>query len=611
MLPNNEICKQENIAITSNGLEIPISIANILDFSLILPSASELEGIKKLSADKIKIKQAIKATKTFINGSHKIERDKLLKRYDRFKDSPVYLNRLALMSKWAGDIESAIGYWNAVQKIDPQDQKAMSEIALARLEVGDDPDSVYNDILKTTCTNIKSLLICVNIALSKNNIIDANNILNCALKIDSTDVNALGAAALINLLLGDTKLSVKIFRLALSENTKPKPELYFGLAIAHILNNEGDKGAEALRIAVALNPIYKPAVHAYSDLLAQMDKQQLAISVLNSLLSYDVNDIAGWDRIAYSYFRTKQYRESLNALRNRASIKEDSTTWSNMGIVYWRLKKDKKAFEFFVKAITEMEENNEEVNWLAIINILSFLSKRKMNEELLSITRSLFKFYDIEEIAKTPIAAEICSFHVCALAEAGFENDAIRLAHKFLEREYDSELRLRLLFFTMYYHTLLKYDAILAREYASLTMKYLKNHKNLEKQDSAFLLNNVVYTYLELGEIKTAEALLSKLSPYFHKNAIITATLGLLHFKKGNVKKATNLYMEAANLSIDNDLTVRIKQKSNLELGKIAISMGQLRKAEKFLSKIVREKNGLRSFNNQAGELIKNIKQVF
>jgi len=608
MLPNSEICKQENVAIAASGLEIPIGIANILDFSLILPSPAELDGIKELSSDKIKIKHAIRETKTHINAAHEIERDKLLKRYDRFKDSPVYLNKLASMSKWAGNIDSAIEYWNTAQKLEPSDQHFMSELSLARLEAGEDPTSVYNDILKTGNNDIQSLLIGANIALSKGEITEASKILNSALTKDSTDVNALGAAALINLLSGDTKSSVKIFRLAISENMKPKPELYLGLAIAHILNGETNKGAEALRIAVALNPIYRPAVHAYSDLLAQLDKQQLAISVLSSSLSYDENDIDGWDRIAHSYFRTKQYRESLNALRNRASIKVDSSTWSNMGVVYWRLKDNKKALEFFVKSITEMEESEDEVNWLAITNTLSFLSKQKMNKELLAITRSLFELNNMNDIAQIPVAATICSFHVCALAENGFEDDAITLAHKFLNQEYDDELRLRLLFFTTYYHTLLNYDETLANEYASVSLRYLDNHPNLAKYDKALLLNNVVYTYLEIGKIETAEALLSKLSQYFHKDATITATLGLLHFKKGNEKKGTDLYLEAANLAIDCNLTARIKQKTNLELGKVAISAGQPRKAAKILSKVAKQKDGLKSLNNQAAQLVRCLK---
>ena len=606
MLPSILLGK-EKVAIKSHNLEIPLWLDDETPYSLVLPSPEELDRIRDLSFSKISVKGTIAAAEKPECDSCFDLRNKMQKKYARFKHSPVFLNRLASVTKRAGDNETAIQLWNEASSrvdrgVDFTDHCILAHFAMTKGKTNNS-GALLNP---KNVPNIPAALNLIKIALAESNIDIASELVDHALEVDSCNNEVLAAAGLVSLLKGDSRLAVRELRMALSAGGT-RGENYLSLATAHIMNGEKDKALETLKIAVAINPINRTAVLAYCDILASFNKHSLIIDTLETYLKYEERDVDAWDRIAKAYFKKLDYRKSLRALEHRASISEDSSTWSNIGVVYWRLKNHKKARQYFGQAIATME-NEDEVNWLSIVNVLSYLLVRKEYSELLKLTEALLSDYDIDKLAKIPIASNICSYHVFALSENDREDEAIGLTNWLFKKEIlDEQLLYQLMFYATYHHALLNYNEQSAHKSAMLALDKINRLAGASKREVGVLVNNIIFALLETDDIEMAENLISRLSPYIHKDPTATATLGLLHFKKGNAERGDILYREAANLAIDNQLSARINQKRNLELGKDCIARGNESHAVKYLKKVSKQKDGFSVLSKQAKQILLNL----
>jgi hypothetical protein len=85
--------------------------------------------------------------------------------------------------------------------------------------------------------------------------------------------------------------------------------------------------------------------------------------------------------------------------------------------------------------------------------------------------------------------------------------------------------------------------------------------------------------------------LLPYMSNLVHHLPYPTATLGLLHFRKGNIDRGVALYEEAIRLSAQPIDKTRIRQKLNLELG-LYLLPTEPRRAERLLLKADSERDG-------------------
>jgi len=85
------------------------------------------------------------------------------------------------------------------------------------------------------------------------------------------------------------------------------------------------------------------------------------------------------------------------------------------------------------------------------------------------------------------------------------------------------------------------------------------------------LYNNVAFAYAEGGRLEIAEQYLGRIADRIHRDPYPTATLGLIDFKKGNIKRGSERYEEAISVAVSRPDKRRIRQKYYLELGKYLI----------------------------------------
>jgi Tfp pilus assembly protein PilF len=106
---------------------------------------------------------------------------------------------------------------------------------------------------------------------------------------------------------------------------------------------------------------------------------------------------------------------------------------------------------------------------------------------------------------------------------------------------------------------------------------------------------------LEIGKLDVANSLLNRLSDYIHKNPYVTATLGLYHFKKGDMERGEELYREAIHMVTNKPLKMKFLQKLHLELGLYYLHRGESRTASKHLVHARDAKDGNDVLARQAG----------
>lgn len=120
-------------------------------------------------------------------------------------------------------------------------------------------------------------------------------------------------------------------------------------------------------------------------------------------------------------------------------------------------------------------------------------------------------------------------------------------------------------------------------------------------------MNNIAFALAEIGRLDEAEKCIASVSHLLHKNAYLTATFGLLSFRRGRREQGESLYMEAISLASDRHSKTRIRQKMNLELAKLYSQTSEV-DALRSLSKVLKERNGEAALIKQAHSLMKKLK---
>src|SRR5206468_4159786 len=77
----------------------------------------------------------------------------------------------------------------------------------------------------------------------------------------------------------------------------------------------------------------------------------------------------------------------------------------------------------------------------------------------------------------------------------------------------------------------------------------LKRLDELDLPREKSLLNNFAFAFIEAGQFEQAQRYLTELSNAIHKDPYPTATLGLLHMRRGHFERGESLYEEAIHIA--------------------------------------------------------------
>ena len=595
--------KTLELARKQRNLSVVLADESCSLITLHLPEPDELNSIRNLYFQKVSANEVCKDFRDTWRAGFEVERDRLLRKKENFGGSPTFLSHLATLSEFSGDLPGCVDHLRTGLAVDRSSYfRERLGRALIGLKDYSEAESVFRDA--DLQTDAAANLELAYIEALRGEFGRASELVQSTLDIDGTNWRALLFAGALELQRQNPDQAIRFFRSA-SEDRQSSSAAYLLTAAAYWRSDRTDKAIDVLRRAVAMNPIDENAVIFFADALMSKNRFEDASRALMEFTQYEQKSAAAWDRLARSCFETGLNQKALEYLKHQASVSEGPGVWNNMGLVFWRMGDQARSLKYLGKAIDASKQEGFSA-FLPFYNTYIYLRNSGRLDEALQISE-LIPREKLPELARRRISSTILALRCEALADAGrIEQAEAEYDHLFTLPEMNKNLYHALLLSATYFYSLVCRNAEKALECSKWALKAAQE-KSVPKKQLGPLLNNVVFVLLEFGKTDEAEKLLPLISPWVHKSPLATATLGLLHLRKGHFESGKALYEEALALTGPGLPRRRLRQKMQLEIGKFLSTHGSPQGAARHLKEAESASTGLKAVEREATQLLRSL----
>jgi tetratricopeptide (TPR) repeat protein len=596
--------KKSALARKRQPLSVPLADELCGAITLQLPEADELNSIRELYFQKVSAEEVCNEFRDTWGATLRRELSRLLRKEKHYKSSPTFLSHLATLSEFSGDME---GCAHRLRIGLAEDRTSYLRQRLGRMLIGLNDYSEAESVLKGA--NLRSdataNLGLAFVELLRGEFHSASRLVKSALEIDPTNWRALLLAGALELRESNSAQAIRYFRSA-TEDAESSSAPYLLLAAAYWRSSRTDKATEVLKRAVAMNPADENAAIFFADALMSEKRYDEACHAVGEFIRYEQKSAAAWDRLARCNFEMGFNQKALEALKHQASVSEGPAVWNNMGLVFWQMRDETRSGKYLAKAI-ESSVQEGFTSYLPFYNAFIFLRSIGKPEEALKISE-LIPVERFPELARRPIASTLLALRCDALADTGKVDQADEeFGRLFAIPGKNKNLYHALLVCATYFYSLVRRNGAKAIQCAEWALEEARK-KKVAKEQLGPLLNNVVFVLLEFGRINEAEKILPLISPWVHKSPTATATLGLLHLKKGHFEAGKALYEEALALMSSGPRKQRLRQKMQLEIGKVLLDQGDSQVAGRHLREAETASTGLEAVEREASQLLRSLK---
>ncbi len=596
--------EKNRLEVTPAPVKIIFADDGMVGLSAILPPLQDLREIRMLSEMNYSLSQISSDNYIRLRDSLKLHLRELLEKEDRFGSSPTFLAHVADVHEMLGEITEA--------QIRLQVATNLSSNPLLRHRLGagfvalgkmTEARSIFNSM--DLLTDVQANLRLAYLFARENRLDHAIEAVDSALDISTIDFGARLFRGALALAKGDILRAIQNFKFALEDRISVAA--LTNLAICYILIRRPDKAFAALKKAVALEPYSENAVGILADLAFLEKRNELAIGSLERFVEFEQKSAAGWERLARALMELGQKRKAVEALKRQASVQETSHVFNNLGVAYERVGDHTKAMQYFRHAMEFSKKENPSAGMLPSRNLLSVLCQVEDFDAARHLAKSLLKLDPYYKLAEDDVLSDIYAFYIVALVRTGEQKEAIRFSKRILQEAPRLAPGLRVWIGSSLVAELgLSPDK--AAEALTIGQAAIEESKKLDVNDPRRLVvhNNMAFLLLELGDLTEAEKHLAQISKYIHTDPFATATLGLLHFKRGSIDKAKSLYEEAKRLAVHTMDRHRIAQKLNYELG-CALFEKDPRQSRRFLSIAAKDSEPIAQIRDKAKQMLLSI----
>ncbi|SDX06474.1 tetratricopeptide repeat protein [Nitrosomonas oligotropha] len=605
MLTNNLPAQRENLEVTPRPIELMLSEDGVQPLTLILQPLEDIAEMQTYSKVNFSLKDFTiiewgKWEQIFVR-----ELETLKYKEARFHDSPIFFNRLANMAELIGERDREESYLLRVRDLvnDEFTAHRLGDNLIAR-NLFNDAERIFSglNLERDVYANLRLAYFHV----QRRDLDSALASVNRAALIDPLDFSVRLFEGSLHLVRGEYEQAIQSFRFAAEERQTSCP-LFTNLALAYIYIGKTKKALATLRKAAALDPSNENSIALLADLAFSEKRNEDAIPSLRMFLQFEQKNPAMWARLARALLEIGKTDEAIAALKRQGSIESTSLVWNNLGVAYHKRRDKKKAYEAFKYAM-QSETNSRSRNFfLAARNISALLVEDRAYKDLLTFTRSILSDDCSQMVLGDSQLAEMYIFYVSSLHYTGDSKNAVRVAEQLLSKTGVAPNIVAWLAASQISYYSLQVETLptaleLARYYKGLLTSLHPKHSGIKNM----LTNNIAFSYLEANQIDTAKQYLQKLSHVIHKEPYSTATLGLLHMRKGNVNHAESLYEEAIHLAKNPEDKKRIRQKLNFELG-LKFFDSDPSRAKRYLQKAIEYDNSVPQITARARSLLNSL----
>lgn len=516
------------------------------------------------------------------------------KRYEKNSKNPAVVNSLALEHLKNDNVDDAIKYFHIALDLKSDFIPAIANLAKCYL-LKDDTEkaiSLYRNLEENNMADSKILSNIALIYIKAEKYDDALNYLDKALKLNkSLNVDPLENHSILNSIgvvyLAKKELSkaVSYIRKASKINTEDY-KAFNNLGVCYLFLNKTEQAKKYFKIAFSLNKYAREVVKNLCGLYLVVRDYDSSILLLDEYLNSFPSDTEFINFLGWSYFKSGLFKRSLKQLQQQLYFTDDknkesiSKIYHNRGVVYEKMKDNKRAEEYFLKSL----ETYSKAGPLVFHNIIQFYLNTYRYEKAKGLLRSAQELYPDNFVFS--ILQGIYFYDTQRYVEAK------ELFYDLLDKKHE--------------------DPSIYLNLSTIEMDILRNPSKAmtiletgfkKYPNSKTLLNNFAYCNLLLNKIEVARDLLNKVD--CESDFFLCATKGLLSIKDGDLDEGRRLYNRAIILANDNkDLVARIHQKKHLEVGLFHLRDNNPREALRVFKKGLKFKSQKTYFEEQIREEI-------
>ena len=579
----------DSLAVSEQDTEVEIGFDAALNGKLLFPSLPRLLQGQRVPSREEQIRE-FSGSASFASEGFQFELDRLLLRYDEFNDSVTYLARVADLAALSGRLEQAFSLANEAVEAspDPEYKYRLAEIAYFGSDVRK-ARSIWAELAAQG--HLDAILRMAQLSIAESDDERAAAWLDEAMRIDGADWRSHSIAGALALLSGQHERAVRHFRMAMEERPK-SVQIYYNLALAHVLSGSVKHALRALRIAVGLNPFGQKALMAWADLSAHAGQSiPEASQALVRYASLHSDDKGAIERLAYLRYLLGDDRGSRDVLEKADERFHDANIPNNLGVLAARGKKLDQAIREFGRAIAiaaeSAEENAGRTSDFATANLVTALVKAGEFRRAEEVAAAYISLSSDDRYLSSYPAFRIAQGLVGACLNQGKMEKGIDLALNWIGRDVHEDLHSYLADTLGCYYTLVDVQLDRAHEFARQSFEIQSNRQPRDSAAWNSSVNNLAFVAIEQGNLDDAGNYLARLrsdapmSTYFHY-----ATRGLLAIRRGHIDRGEGLYRLAISTARDRSTKSLLRQKLNWELGSYLARQGRTRRAIRFLAKV-------------------------
>ena len=590
------------LVLEKQPIEVVVSEDSVSPLLLVLPPYEDIAEVKALQGTHISAKEWSFIAQAPIWTMLEIEKKRLERKYERFADSSVYLNRLANLASIAGDFSGEEQYLRDASKLKPDDfiSNRIIENLIAQHR-GDEAEALLSR--KDLTSNLYANLRLAAIYARREQISQAAERVATALKIAPFDFGARLFDGALKLWKEDYAGAILSFRVA-SESRPNSAALRTNMAVAYVRMNRTDKALQSLKVAVAIDPLSLNAVTLLADVAYAQGQNEDAIPSLRYFVRYEQKTSTVWGRLARALLTMGETNEAIAAIKRQASLDDDSSVWNNLGVAYLVKGDRQKSLEAFKHAMMLSTDENAYGFCIAARNITSLIASHHRPNETVMFIDNIVRADNKNLFASRPELASIFVVKFQSLVRANRNVEAAKLGEEILIwNQTSSGLAFRIAAGLLALYSLNEGGAERALQIATQFSERALHERIDDSEARGHLINNIAFVFIEHGMLSEAERYLQAISADIHKQPYPTATSGLLHLRKGHLDRAEKLYGESLRLCTNLEDKARIRQKWNLEIGRTMIEF-EPRRALRYLVNAKDEAGAEKGLSQQAAKLI-------
>jgi len=599
---------RSDLSVRSKVLRIPVTDSEQLRAIYELPPLSEILAIQSLSSEKISLDETMETFTTSTKDGLYEEFLRLKGQADLVGQSSTYLNRLAVLLEKVGRPAEAEGYLSKAVKQSPNDPYLRSRLAIVGLKKDLNSDAIYELEKVAADGDIHSNL---NLSLAWMFRRDLSKAISVADRIVAMDPLSYDARLLrgsLRLVSGRPELALRDLRVALEE--RPNSAVaYSNMGVAYLLLRNMEKALSAVRRANLIDPVDRNIVALLSDMYEATGKVEKSIPILSGYLEFDQKEADIWDRLAKAYYILGRHNEAMRTLQNEASVQDDHAVWNNMALVAWANGESDKASRLFSHAFSKLGKAEESEALVA--NYFEFLDATAQYSTLLEIASPIIRQVSKLRTRDNVYPDRIFLAYISALQQLRRTDEAAAEAEEYLSRQEEYTLpAINMVNFLLFHYTIDTKNESKARFYASRALELLNSDIRLPTKPRLRLMNNLAYTYVELGMLEDAKRYFATVRPHIEQDPFFLATQGLILFRQGDWRDGLVYYKRAVDFSKSHRLRQQLSQKMHLEAARSFVARGDTRSARSEYIRVLQIKNGSTVFDEEAKQEVQGLSGV-